>query len=484
MNHPEANYSKNGADKRWVVSVSGGILINVVCALLIFPNMSWAASTVRQPPKTSTQHVDRPVKQEPAKQEGLHSTQPPEGNSQSEGNPSPSISEGPKKRHDERHSPVREYQLPNGQIIRGQEVSIGKKKMVIQVRNSDESIEKAVDFLTQNIRSTLTAISLLHPAADAAVLKDVKDKWGGRNFVEYPTKENIDKIFSENTGTRFVVFGHIVETLDGGSFVTLDINEKPQQEISISWLQQQARQRKVELIIVGCKSFMVGASAGVLHIIPANDLPELLHNIKESHTRAELYASFSDHDNPVFIDPVKLVEELSSERLEIRRVYDKKPIARLILKSQPSPQVQQPPYPVQELKEPPPPVQAEADIPFELTASVFFKALLGLLLTYITLQTALLNPIHQIVKYHNYRYGRFGRLRKFLGKVARDVDEKSEVADPGKPTAKGGIGCILLLIAPFAFRFGFELIGIVLIFPIILIFVGMHYQDLNKEYEK
>jgi hypothetical protein len=352
------------------------------------------------------------------------------------------------------------------------------KKVVIEIKDGSPALREAVRYLQQPILSTITAVSLLHVSADAAVLRDITNSWEGDLVKDPVSLENLDQLFSQRKGERILFFGHIETSPDGtGRYVTLDKSNRPAFEVPLSWLQSKGKEHAIEIMFIGCETFAAGASAGVLHIVPSGKVAHILAGLLKATTRLEVYASFSDQGNPVFINPEKLVAEVSAERQEISRTKDEAPVAIYAVPSRPvqaaSPDIYHDQITAENVRNP----------SRSMSWGDIFQTMLWLALAFLAFQVGLLDPLNQIIKYQNYRYGRFSRLRRLLNRVAIDA-EKMEPADPAQtPGAIGGIGCLLMLLTPISFTVDLR-IGITLSTLLAIFFIGQNCRELNKEYER
>jgi hypothetical protein len=298
--------------------------------------------------------------------------------------------------------------------------------------------------------------------------------------------QSLDRVFSRRRNERLVFFGHVEISPDGTArYVVQDRNNNRTFEVLLSWLQDKGKEYAVEVMFVGCRTFAGGASGGVLHTVSSGSVPHILASIRSAKTRLEVYASFSEQDNPAFINPEKLVAELSAERQEIKRVRDNVPVAIYARPPKPAPPMSSPPFsPAQDARVlPTNPAAGTRDTPWRPDFGEIVLFLLALLI----LEVGLLDPLNQIVKYQNYRHGRFSRLRRLLNRVAIDA-QKLEPSDPSQgQSVIGGVGCLLLLMLlimmPVSFAIDFW-IGLVIAAVLVIFFIGQYCRTLNEEYER
>ncbi|MFB9127748.1 hypothetical protein E2553_30695 [Paraburkholderia dipogonis] len=104
------------------------------------------------------------------------------------------------------------------------------------------------------------------------------------------------------------------------------------------------------------------------------------------------------------------------------------------------------------------------------------------LVSFVTIEWGLLDPINQIVKYHNFKSKKFGRLKKVVGCIAIDVT-KFEPANPHRELSViVSFGIVLLFCAIFAF-FVAPLVGIGLLCVFGIFIRGQQCRAFNAEYE-
>jgi hypothetical protein len=107
-----------------------------------------------------------------------------------------------------------------------------------------------------------------------------------------------------------------------------------------------------------------------------------------------------------------------------------------------------------------------------------------LLIGFLIVEIAILDPLFQIVKYQTYRYGRFFLLRRILSVVAFDTSKWEPDNLAAMPGPTGGITVLLLLTGLILIFSRYLLVGLGALASVAFIFVGMHYRDLNKKYER
>lgn len=118
-----------------------------------------------------------------------------------------------------------------------------------------------------------------------------------------------------------------------------------------------------------------------------------------------------------------------------------------------------------------------------MSLSGYFDILWPLLLGFAFVEIAVLDPLFQLIKYQNYRYGRLFFVRRLVGLVTFDTT-KWEPEDPGvTPGPTGGVMFILALVGLFLLFTRYFWVGLLALAAVGFIFVGMHYRDLNKRYE-
>lgn len=356
--------------------------------------------------------------------------------------------------------------------------NVNGKILLIKTHQSRDVIENAIAILEQPIQSTLTIVSLLHPEVNKPTVDEVKKQWNQKfdrkRFIDKTDQAHLQKIFPQLQNERILFFGDIEIAADGsGHYIHKDKKGKVTLDISLAWLNKLAKENDVELMFIGCKSFLAGASAGVLENIPGEQIFSIIKDVQNAMFRQEFYAAFSTADNPVFIDPEKLVSEHERQRVEIYRVHDEKPIVRY--------------SPVTPKKTPtissgdsPPPLPNPTPNPNKIKSGDILEIGFWSLIGFGFMQAALLNPIYQIVKYQNYRYGHFPGLRRLLAKITIEESRESRFSEG---SAAGASGCLLLLATPFALYLNFWL-GLLGLAWLILFFKGEDYFWKNKEYER
>jgi hypothetical protein len=119
-----------------------------------------------------------------------------------------------------------------------------------------------------------------------------------------------------------------------------------------------------------------------------------------------------------------------------------------------------------------------------MSLSEYFGLAWPLLLGFLLVEIAILDPLFQIVKYQTYHYGRFFLLRRILNVVAFDTSKWEPDNPAAMPGPTGGVAVLLLLTGLILIFSQYVLVGLGALASVAFIFVGMHYRDLNKKYER
>lgn len=387
----------------------------------------------------------------------------------------------------QRHQ-VREFKGVDGEGRSGYAVDVGGREVVIENTNDANALRKTVEHLNERMDgSRLAAISMLHVTADAAVLSDIKAQWGSRDYVQMDVlgKDRLDELFASHARGRMVFFGHVEDVPNlGPSFSMQDIQGHSSFEVPTLRLVELGHKHDVEVVFLGCQTYTAGAGVGVLHDVASGNVADTLVRFRAAGTRLEAYAALSEPGKPAYVNPDRLIAGIVAGSVSVRRAGDRAPV----MEYHPRPAVGAAnaggaaPGPAPggtDVNSGGPPVRE--DVRWSL-GRMGWEDWLMLLLGFMVVQTALLDPLNQIVKYQYRKYGRLKTLKAVLGVVAMDV-AKWEPSDPAtQPGAIGGVGCLLVLLTPFSFMAGFW-VGLACVALLVVFWKGQTYRELNKEFE-
>ncbi|MBK1662240.1 hypothetical protein CKO45_29070 [Paracraurococcus ruber] len=296
---------------------------------------------------------------------------------------------------------------------RAQMLTVGSRALLLAPATNEAARLGAARLLAAPVAATVTAVSLLHPLADAAVQRDMQARWGGRDF-KAPTGglPEIQGLMAARRGERMVVVGHMEPAGSGQAtgmrFVTQDGRGVPVQSVPVEALLGAARANDVELVVIGCNCLAAGAAGGIRGTLRSEDLPEILGAIAAARTRADVYAAFSAPNDPVVLRPDVLVASLAHGPVPVAR-SGHEPVATILH----SPQASSDPVPVLGTTEGG--CGTEAADAGEEYSLLNVAALLAV--AAMVAQLCVILPLLRITRAMNVRHGKLPRTRRLLAHI-------------------------------------------------------------------
>jgi hypothetical protein len=235
----------------------------------------------------------------------------------------------------------------------GREIAVGDRRIV--VKDADAAlVSRALEYLGQVLAPPLTAVALLHPEQDAALLGRLRQAWGEADFVNPPPGEaTIAELFAAHRNRRLVLFGYLggpVGASDGSdaqdNYAVFNPLGNPT-TVPLSRVRQLARDNEVEALLVGTGWYGAGAGAASLGGLGQDELAAMLATMRTARTRTELLAAVATPERPVLVDPARLVAELEQGAVSVRRMGEERAsaisLARVLVPAPPPPPPDEPP---------------------------------------------------------------------------------------------------------------------------------------------
>ena len=206
--------------------------------------------------------------------------------------------------------PIKSYEA-NGDLVAGRLFEFNGRPLLI-ARAEPKLMRQAAAMLDRTLVGETSILSMLDDVVDRPIVSRVALGWPKGQFdAGRYTEASLAEYMAAHRGQRVIAFGHIEGNGPAeASFVVYGTRDT--QRVSVSQLLALARSHRVQLTVLGCRSYKAGAPAGPLYDIKGSDLPAMLQGMRRATTYGESIAAMGDGRQPVIVDPISLSADVAT----------------------------------------------------------------------------------------------------------------------------------------------------------------------------